>query len=39
MTDLIDTGSQNRKVAIWLLICCGLVFAMVVLGEIGRAHV
>ncbi len=36
MTDLIDTGSQNRKVAIWLLICCGLVFAMVVLGGFTR---
>jgi cytochrome c oxidase assembly protein subunit 15 len=27
---------QNRAVAIWLLICCGLVFAMVVLGGFTR---
>jgi len=36
MTDLQETGAQNRAVAIWLLICCGLVFAMVVLGGITR---
>ncbi|MBT5861425.1 MAG: heme A synthase [Gammaproteobacteria bacterium] len=30
------TLSQNRTVAIWLLICCGLVFAMVVLGGVTR---
>ena len=28
--------SQNRSVATWLLICCGLVFAMVVLGGFTR---
>lgn len=28
--------SQRRSVAIWLLVCCGLVFAMVVLGGFTR---
>jgi len=28
--------AQNRAVATWLLICCGLVFAMVVLGGVTR---
>ena len=34
----IDTKqqSQNRAVATWLLICCGLVFVMVVLGGFTR---
>ena len=32
MTD----SNHNRTVAIWLLICCGLVFAMVVLGGFTR---
>jgi cytochrome c oxidase assembly protein subunit 15 len=33
----IDTRqTQNRAVATWLLICCGLVFAMVVLGGVTR---
>lgn len=34
----IDTTrqAQNRAVAAWLLICCGLVFAMVVLGGVTR---
>ena len=36
MTDLNETRAQNRIVAIWLLICCGLVFAMVVLGGLTR---
>ena len=31
-----DTVSANRLVATWLLICCGLVFAMVVLGGVTR---
>ncbi len=31
-----DMKAQNRAVAIWLLICCGLVFAMVVLGGFTR---
>ncbi|MCP5092427.1 MAG: heme A synthase [Gammaproteobacteria bacterium] len=31
-----DAGRQNRAVATWLLICCGLVFAMVVLGGVTR---
>jgi len=30
------TLSNNRKVATWLLICCGLVFVMVVLGGVTR---
>lgn len=34
MNDVVD--SQNRTVATWLLICCGLVFAMVVLGGVTR---
>ena len=36
MNDLQESGSQNRAVAIWLLICCGLVFVMVVLGGFTR---
>lgn len=31
-----DNVSANRLVASWLLICCGLVFAMVVLGGVTR---
>ena len=31
-----STDSDNRAVARWLLICCGLVFAMVVLGGFTR---
>ena len=30
------TQQQDRRVAIWLLICCALVFAMVVLGGVTR---
>jgi len=30
------TADNNRRVANWLLICCGLVFAMVVLGGMTR---
>ena len=36
MNDLQESGSQNRAVAVWLLICCGLVFVMVVLGGFTR---
>ncbi len=36
MNELKTSSSQNRTVAIWLLICCGLVFAMVVLGGFTR---
>lgn len=36
MTVAEYTPAQNRAVAIWLLICCGLVFAMVVLGGFTR---
>lgn len=36
MSELPDTRSRDRKVANWLLLCCGLVFAMVVLGGITR---
>ena len=32
----INNQAQNRAVATWLLICCGLVFAMVVLGGFTR---
>lgn len=31
-----SVSAQNRAVAKWLLICCGLVFAMVVLGGVTR---
>ena len=30
------TIQQDRSVAIWLLVCCGLVFCMVVLGGVTR---
>ena len=30
------TADNDRKVATWLLICCALVFAMVVLGGVTR---
>jgi cytochrome c oxidase assembly protein subunit 15 len=36
MTDSIDPRIANRRVATWLLICCALVFAMVVLGGVTR---
>lgn len=36
MTANLPTPEQNRAVAMWLLICCGLVFAMVVLGGVTR---
>ena len=29
-------GATRRRVAIWLLVCCALVFAMVVVGGIAR---
>ena len=31
-----NTADNNRKVATWLLVCCALVFAMVVLGGVTR---
>ena len=31
-----DVAGNNRKVALWLLILCGLVFAMIVLGGVTR---
>ena len=31
-----QSNTSNRMVAIWLLVCCGLVFAMVVLGGVTR---
>jgi cytochrome c oxidase assembly protein subunit 15 len=34
-TDLLQE-SRNRTVAYWLLLCCGLVFVMVVLGGVTR---
>jgi cytochrome c oxidase assembly protein subunit 15 len=36
MTDEINRRAQDRAVATWLLICCGLVFVMVVLGGFTR---
>jgi cytochrome c oxidase assembly protein subunit 15 len=36
MTDDLSAATRDRKVAIWLLVCCGLVFAMVVLGGVTR---
>jgi len=36
MTESLIFENRNRQVAIWLLICCGLVFAMVVLGGVTR---
>ena len=36
MTDMEITREQNRTVAMWLLLCCGLVFGMVVLGGVTR---
>jgi len=36
MNDPIDTRPGDRYVATWLLVCCGLVFAMVVLGGFTR---
>ena len=36
MEDKVKTKQQNRTVANWLLICCALVFAMVVLGGVTR---
>jgi cytochrome c oxidase assembly protein subunit 15 len=32
-----DTGNRNdRQLAVWLLVCCALIFAMVVLGGVTR---
>jgi cytochrome c oxidase assembly protein subunit 15 len=36
MHDLPDKRSRDRVVATWLLVCCGLVFAMVALGGATR---
>jgi cytochrome c oxidase assembly protein subunit 15 len=36
MNALSDNRSRDRVVATWLLVCCGLVFAMVVLGGVTR---
>jgi len=36
MTDMSASPSQSRAVAAWLLVCCGLVFVMVVLGGVTR---
>jgi len=32
----MTTDNRNSRVAAWLLVCCGLVFAMVVLGGVTR---
>ncbi len=34
--NVAESKPGNRRVAVWLLICCGLVFAMVVLGGVTR---
>ena len=36
MANSTDPETANRRVATWLLICCALVFAMVVLGGVTR---
>jgi len=36
MNDTAQQHFRDRRVAIWLLICCALVFAMVVLGGVTR---
>lgn len=36
MNTLNEKHARNRAVASWLLVCCGLVFAMVVLGGVTR---
>ncbi len=36
MNRVLDVSSRDRAVATWLLVCCGLVFAMVVLGGFTR---
>ncbi len=34
--DLVSGNKNNRAIAIWLLVCCALVFAMVILGGVTR---
>ena len=36
MQNRIDSSSRDRAIATWLLVCCALVFAMVVLGGVTR---
>ncbi len=36
MNDAVQRHASSRTVALWLLVCCGLVFAMVVLGGFTR---
>ena len=36
MNTLPDTRTRDRAIATWLLVCCGFVFAMVVLGGVTR---
>ena len=36
MNDLLLNRHRDRQVATWLLVCCGLVFIMVVLGGVTR---
>ena len=36
MADEFLNANRNRRVAIWLFICCALVFAMVILGGVTR---
>lgn len=33
---MVDSRAANRAIATWLLVCCALVFAMVVLGGVTR---
>jgi cytochrome c oxidase assembly protein subunit 15 len=33
---MVTAGNSHRAIAIWLLVCCALVFAMVVLGGVTR---
>ena len=32
----MSADNRNRQLAVWLLVCCGLVFAMIVLGGVTR---
>ena len=36
MNELPDKRTRDRAIATWLIICCGFVFAMVVLGGVTR---
>jgi cytochrome c oxidase assembly protein subunit 15 len=36
MINTVNSDTQQRQVAMWLFVCCGLVFVMVVLGGVTR---